>query len=412
MDIYLVGGAVRDECLGLKVKDRDWVVVGAKPEELTSQGYRSVGRDFPVFLHPGTHEEYALARTERKSGHGYRGFETYFDPSVTLEEDLHRRDLTINAMARDRHGQLIDPYGGYHDLKQGILRHVSDAFVEDPLRVLRVARFAARFAHLGFRVADETMALMQKMVAQGELNYLVAERVWQELQRSLDELRPSAFFITLRKAKALQVLLPEIDALFGVPQAAEHHPEIDTGEHVMLALDLAARENALNTVKFAVLLHDLGKALTPQTQWPRHIGHEERGVPAVLELCKRLRVPNDYRDLAVQCCRWHLHIHRAKELRPSTLMKVFNSCDALRRPERFQNMLLACEYDARGRLGRQDQHYPMRNYMIEAVAVIKQPNMGDLDIENMSGVDIGQQLYKLRINRLKKFRSDYIDSKS
>ncbi|NDE02979.1 MAG: multifunctional CCA addition/repair protein, partial [Gammaproteobacteria bacterium] len=315
MDIYLVGGAVRDALLGRPVAERDWVVVGATPQELEARGFTPVGRDFPVFLHPQSREEYALARLERKTGPGYRGFVTEFAPDVTLEQDLARRDLTVNAMAQAADGRLIDPHGGRADLEQRVLRHVSPAFVEDPVRILRIARFLARFAHLGFRVAPETLELMRQMSASGELDALVPERVWRELERLLGEATPRAGIELLRECGALRIVLPEIDALFGVPQRPEWHPEVDTGEHVLLALQVAAARAAPVSVRFAVLMHDLGKALTPREQWPRHIDHEARGIPAIETLCRRLRVPQEHRDLAVLASRFHTHVHRGLELR-------------------------------------------------------------------------------------------------
>ena len=322
MQVYLVGGAVRDRLLGLAVHERDWVVVGALPQELERAGYRPVGREFPVFLHPDTHEEYALARLERKVGPGYRGFTTQFSPEVTLEEDLKRRDLTVNAMAEEADGSVIDPYGGRADLEARVLRHVSDAFIEDPVRILRVARFAARYASLGFRVADETLALMKRMTADGEVAALVPERVWQETERALGESRPDVYFEVLRACGALAVIFPEIDALYGVPQPPRWHPEVDTGVHVMLALRYAADHAAPATVRFAALTHDLGKARTPRERWPSHHGHEELGVPLIEAMCARLKVPNDQRELALLTARNHTLVHRAAELNPGTLLRA------------------------------------------------------------------------------------------
>jgi tRNA nucleotidyltransferase (CCA-adding enzyme) len=355
MKTYLVGGAVRDKQLGLAVKDRDWVVVGATPEAMTARGYKMVGADFPVFLHPETKEEYALARTERKSGRGYKGFTVYAGPDVTLEDDLKRRDLTINAMAEDASGRLIDPYGGAADLKAGILRHVSPAFAEDPLRVLRVARFAARF---GFAVAHETLDLMRAIVTAGEMEQLVAERVWAELERALGEKSPRRFFEVLRECGALARVLPEVDALFGVPQRPEYHPEIDTGVHTMMVLDQATRLSPLARVRFAALMHDLGKAATPREEWPKHHGHEERSAQLVRELAVRLRVPNEYRDLAVLVARYHAHCHRVAELRDTTLLETIEALDGFRRPERIEEFVLACEADYRGRTGYEDRPFP------------------------------------------------------
>ena len=320
MKTYLVGGAVRDALLNYPVVEHDWVVVGARPEDLLSQGYTQVGKDFPVFLHPQTKDEYALARTERKQGHGYTGFAVHYDPDVTLEEDLARRDLTINAMARDDDGSIVDPYGGQRDLEARLLRHVSDAFVEDPLRVLRTARFAARFAHLGFTVAPETMELMADIVSQGELAHLPAERLWVEMDKSLAERNPEVFVTVLRECGALAALLPELEALFGVPQTAEHHPEIDTGVHTLMSLEQAVLLSPDTDVRFAVLIHDLGKGTTPQDEWPRHIAHEHSGLKLVKDVCQRLKVPNQHRDLALKVCEFHTHCHRALELRGKTLL--------------------------------------------------------------------------------------------
>jgi tRNA nucleotidyltransferase (CCA-adding enzyme) len=366
MQVYLVGGAVRDRLLGRAVAERDWVVVGATPAELERAGFIPVGRDFPVFLHPQTHEEHALARTERKTGPGYRGFVTEFSPTVTLEDDLRRRDLTINAMAEDEAGRVIDPYGGRRDLEARLLRHVSDAFVEDPVRILRVARFAARYAPLGFRVAAETLALMRRMVADGEANALVAERVWAETEKALGEERPDVFIQVLHDCGALAVVYPEIEALFGVPQPQKWHPEVDTGVHQLLALRAAVALGGGVAVRFAVLMHDLGKGLTPVDVLPSHHGHEDAGVAQVESLCARLRVPNHLRELGVITARYHTHAHRAFEMRADTTLKMLESCDALRRPERFGDFLLACEADARGRGGLETRSYPQREYLLRA----------------------------------------------
>jgi tRNA nucleotidyltransferase (CCA-adding enzyme) len=363
MKIYLIGGAVRDALLGLPVKERDWVVVGATPDELLARGYKSVGKDFPVFLHPETHEEYALARTERKTAPGYHGFQLHASPKVSLVEDLARRDLTINAIAQDEKGHLIDPYRGLQDLKSRKLRHVSAAFVEDPVRILRVARLAARFVRLGFRVAPETMALMKTMVRDGEVDALVSERVWSETVKALGEPNPEQFIKVLRECGALSRLFPEIDRLFGVPQTACHHPEIDTGVHILMCLEQAVRLQADTIVRFAVLVHDLGKGTTPQEEWPRHIGHEVRGVSLVQEFCERLRIPKAYRELSIVVAQYHTHCHQAMQLRPSTLLKTLHGIDAFRRPERFEQFLLACEVDARGRKGLEDRDYPQAERM-------------------------------------------------
>jgi tRNA nucleotidyltransferase (CCA-adding enzyme) len=349
MKTYLVGGAVRDRLLGRTVTEHDYVVVGATPDELVALGLRPVGKDFPVFLHPRTGEQYALARTERKTGPGYYGFETRFAPDVTLEEDLARRDLTINAMASDDDGNIVDPHGGRRDLEARLLRHVSPAFVEDPLRVLRVARFAARFAGLGFTVAPETLELMRGIAASGELAALVPERVWVETERALGEQQPTVYFEVLRACGALEVVFPEIAALFGVPQPEKWHPEIDSGLHTMQVLEVAAEMSGDTTVRFAALVHDVGKGLTPREQWPRHIGHEAAGAALIEKLCSRLRVPNEHRELAVLVARHHAKVHRVAELRPGTLLELLEQTDAFRRAERFERMLVACEADARGR---------------------------------------------------------------
>jgi len=348
MKVYKVGGAVRDELLGLPVTERDWVIVGGTPQELLQQGYTQVGRDFPVFLHPRTREEYALARKERKSAPGYYGFSCDFSPDVSLKEDLLRRDLTINAMAFDENGQLIDPYNGHADLQARVLRHVSVAFSEDPVRVLRVARFAARFHHLGFTLADETRLLMYKMVKAGELSWLVAERVWQEWHRSLQEKNPEVFIEVLRSCGALKVVFPEIDCLFGVPNPRHYHLEVDSGIHSLLVLKAAVTLSPEPMIRFAALIHDLGKALTPMNDWPKHHQHEDTGVAPIEALCKRLRIPADFRRFAVMASRLHLNIHRLFELRPQTVVKILERADAFRRPELFKKLLLVCQADAMG----------------------------------------------------------------
>ena len=401
MQVYLVGGAVRDRLLGRSVKERDWVVVGATPEELERQGFVPVGREFPVFLHPQTHEEHALARLERKVGPGYRGFTTQFSPDVTLEEDLRRRDLTINAMAEAPSGEVVDPYGGRKDLQARLLRHVSDAFIEDPVRVLRVARFAARYADLGFRVADETVALMRRMTDSGELAALVPERVWQETERALGESRPEVFFETLRQCGALQVIFPELAALYGVPQPPRWHPEIDTGVHVMLALRYSASQGTSTAVRFAVLMHDLGKALTAPERWPSHRGHEEGGVPVIEALCARLKVPNGFRDLAVLTARHHAVVHRAAELRPATVLKLLEATDAFRRPERFEEMLAACEADARGRTGLEAQPYPQRDYLRRAHTAAAAVSLDESERQGLAGPAIGEKIREKRLAAIK-----------
>jgi len=400
MRVYLVGGAVRDRLLGLPVRERDWVVVGALPEELESQGYLPVGREFPVFLHPVTHEEYALARLERKVAPGYRGFTTQFSPQVTLEEDLKRRDLTVNAMAEGEGGDLIDPYGGQADLAAHLLRHVSDSFTEDPVRVLRAARFAARFASRGFRIADETMELMRRMVASGEVSALTPERVWQETERALAEDQPQVFFASLRACGALKVIYPEIDALYGVPQPPKWHPEIDTGVHVTLALAYAASRRASTAVRFAVLMHDLGKARTPPELWPKHHGHEEAGVPLIEGLADRLKVPGSYRELAILAARAHTLVHRALELRPETVLKLLQECDAFRRPERFGELLEACEADARGRAGLESEPYPQAPYLSSALAAASAVTLSEAERRGLTGPAIGAEIKKRRLAAL------------
>ena len=397
METYLVGGAVRDELLGRPVGERDWVVVGATPADLEAQGYRAVGRDFPVFLHPQTHEEYALARLERKVAPGYRGFTTDFAPTVTLEQDLARRDLTVNAMARAADGRLIDPYGGRADLERRVLRHVSPAFTEDPVRILRVARFAARFAPLGFTIAPETMTLMQRMVADGEVDALVPERVWREIERSLGEPQPRAAIEALRACGALRVLLPELDALFGVPQPPQHHPEVDSGEHVLLALQVAAARGAAVPVRFAVLLHDLGKALTPRAELPRHIAHETRGLAAIETACARLRAPQEHRELALLASRFHTHVHRGLELRPATLLEMYEACDAFRRPARFADLLEVCECDARGRLGREGEPYPQRARVEAGFAAAAAVQLDETERAGLVGPAYGERLRRKRL---------------
>jgi len=399
--VYLVGGAVRDSLLDRSVHERDWVVVGATPEEMTARGFRPVGRDFPVFLHPQTHEEYALARLERKVGPGYRGFVTEFSPQVTLEQDLLRRDLTINAMAQSEDGDLIDPYGGQDDVRRRVLRHVSPAFAEDPVRILRVARFLARYAPLGFRVAEETLAMMRSMVAAGEVDALVPERIWRELERTLGEPQPRAAIELLRACGALRSIMPELDALFGVPQRPEWHPEIDTGEYTLLTLQVAVMRGASTPIRFALLMHDLGKALTPKDQWPRHHGHEQLGVSAIENLCSRLRVPLEFRELAVLASRYHTHVHRGLELRASTILELLEQSDAFRRPERFTDFLEVCECDARGRLGLQDQPYPQRARIEAAWSAASAVVFGDRERAGLEGPKIGERLRELRLAAIK-----------
>lgn len=404
VDIYLVGGAVRDELLGHPVSERDWVVVGGRPQDLLAKGYQQVGKDFPVFLHPETKDEYALARTERKQGHGYSGFEVDCDPSVTLEQDLLRRDLTVNAMARTDTGEIIDPYGGQRDLAAKVLRHVSDAFVEDPLRVLRTARFAARYAERGFTVAPETIALMADIVSQDELSHLPAERIWVELERALGEPGPDVFIEVLRECGALEKLLPELEALYGVPQSAEYHPEIDTGVHTMMALQQAVALSPDTDVRFAVLLHDLGKATTPREEWPRHIAHEHRGLKLVEAVCKRLKAPRQYRDLALKVCEYHTHSHRALELRGKTILKVLNATDGLRRPDRFEAFLLACEADARGRKGLENRDYPQAGYLRRGLAIARAVNAAQFAEQGLQGKALGDAINAERVLQLEAMR--------
>ncbi|MDQ3796377.1 MAG: multifunctional CCA addition/repair protein [Pseudomonadota bacterium] len=397
MKIYLVGGAVRDKLMGLPVKERDWVVVGARPEDMQVLGFRPVGKEFPVFLHPETNEEYALARTERKTAAGYHGFSMHAAPDVTLEDDLKRRDLTINALAEDQAGNVIDPYGGREDLERRILRHVSPAFAEDPVRILRIARFAARFKHLGFHVADETYALMHGMVTAGEVDALVAERVWQEMVKALVERTPAEFFEVLRTCGALAKLFPEINRLFGIPQPEKYHPEIDTGVHTLLALNQAARLSPRPQVRFAALTHDLGKGLTPMAQWPSHRGHEQRGVELVDTLCDRFKAPNDYRELARHVARYHLHCHRAQALRPVTLLRVLEALDSFRRRERFEQFLTACEADWRGRAGLEDRPYPQADLFRRARTAAAEVDAHSLVDAGLKGAAIANALRERRI---------------
>lgn len=404
MKTYLVGGAVRDELLGYPFKEKDWVVVGATVDDMLASGYQQVGKDFPVFLHPETKDEHALARTERKTAPGYKGFAVHASPEVTLEEDLIRRDLTINAIAKDESGAFIDPYNGIADINNKILRHVSDAFAEDPVRILRIARFMARYAHLGFSVAGETMALMKNMVTAGEVDALVPERVWQEMEKALAEKNPMSFIETLRECGALKSIMPELDRLWGVPQPEEHHPEIDTGIHTMMVLEQACQLSNDPQVRFAALVHDLGKGATPKEQWPRHINHEARGADIVLEVCKRMRIPNDYRDLAERTARFHLHYHRALELKPETVVKTLEQLDAFRKPERFEKFLLASEADARGRPGYENIDLSQGNYFRQAMEVAKDIDINalrDLGFENMA---LANKIKEVRVSAVKKLK--------
>ncbi len=395
--IYCVGGAVRDRLLGLPVQDHDWVVVGSTPEEMVAQGFQPVGKDFPVFLHPKTHEEYALARTERKTARGYQGFAVYAAPDVTLEQDLLRRDFTINAIAQDDAGNLIDPHNGVADLRAGILRHVSAAFSEDPVRILRAARFAARF---GFSIAPETLGLMRDMVNNGEVDALVAERVWQELARGLMEKKPSRFFETLRSCGSLAKIIPEVNALFGVPQPEKYHPEIDCGIHTMMVVDDAARHDYALEVRFAALTHDLGKATTAEDILPRHIGHELRSVELVKKLAQQLRVPSDCRDLALLTARYHGDIHKAFELRADTVIKLFQSADAWRRPERFTQLLQACAADARGRTGHERDDYPQADYLLQLLAVARAVDAGEIAEQCNDSTSIANAIQQARIKAI------------
>ncbi|NEZ04425.1 multifunctional CCA addition/repair protein [Wenzhouxiangella sp. XN201] len=398
MTVYRVGGVVRDRLLGRDSQDADHVVVGATPEDMRARGFRPVGKDFPVFLHPDSGEEYALARTERKSGRGYHGFVFHTGPDVSLEDDLARRDLTVNAMAETEDGQIIDPHGGRRDLEARVLRHVSPAFREDPVRILRLGRFHARLPD--FRIADETRELCRAMVADGEVEHLVPERVWQELSGALMATRPSRFFELLRECGALAVLLPELDRLFGVPQVAEHHPEIDTGIHTLMVVDQAARMNGSLPARFAALVHDLGKGLTPADQLPRHVGHEKAGLAPIRAVCERLRVSVECRDLALQVGEHHLVAHRAAELRPETVVRLFERLDAFRRPERLEPFLLACEADRRGRTGREDEAYPQADFLrrahAEAAAVEARPFVE----QGLEGPAIAQAVHTERVRRI------------
>ncbi|HZX72051.1 MAG TPA: multifunctional CCA addition/repair protein [Rhodanobacter sp.] len=411
MQIYLVGGAVRDKLLGRSVVDRDHVIVGARPEDLLALGYKPVGKDFPVFLHPDSGEEYALARTERKSGHGYHGFVFQTDATVTLEQDLARRDLTINAIAEDADGALTDPFNGVGDIEARVLRHVSPAFVEDPVRLLRVARFAARFAPLGFTVAPETMALMQQMVRNGEVDHLVPERVWAETRKALAEAQPSAFLRVLRDCAALAVLFPEIDALYGVPQRAEFHPEIDCGVHLELVLDQAAQLAPGNDlVGFCALTHDLGKALTPTDELPRHVGHEHRGVAPLRALAARLKVPVEHAALAELVCREHLNAHRAFELKPATALKLLTALDALRRPARLRTFLTACTADKRGRLGHELDAYPQADYLGEARDAAAAVDAAAFVGAGLTGPAIGKAMESARVEAIAAVKANHPQS--
>jgi tRNA nucleotidyltransferase (CCA-adding enzyme) len=411
MQTYMVGGAVRDALLGLPVSDHDWVVVGATPQEMIGAGFLPVGKDFPVFLHPQTREEYALARTERKTARGYHGFAFHAEPNVTLEEDLARRDLTINAIAQDKAGRLIDPFGGEADLRRRVFRHVTLAFREDPVRILRVARFAAKFPH--FSLAPETLALMREMVEAGEVDALVAERVWQELARGLMEEKPSRMFEVLRECGALARLLPEVERLWGVPQRAEYHPEVDTGVHLMMVLDMSARLQAPLPVRFACLTHDLGKGTTPVEILPRHTGHEERSARLLRKICDRLRVPVECREIADVVAREHGNIHRSGEFGAAPTVRLLERCDAFRKPQRFDAILLACECDARGRLGLEEMPYPQRPRLMAALraaqAVVTHEIAARAQQHGIEGPRIGQLIHQARVQAVAQADSGFQD---
>lgn len=406
MRTYLVGGAVRDKLLGLPIKDHDWVVTGATPDDMLNKGFTPVGKDFPVFLHPKTHEEYALARTERKTAAGYHGFQFHADSDVSLEQDVKRRDLTINALAEDEHGNIIDYVNGQKDLHNKILRHVSPAFAEDPVRILRIARFAARFSPLGFHVAGTTMKLMKNMVRNGEINALVPERVWQEMEKALREPAPEVFIEVLRECGALKVLFPEIDRLFGVPQPVEYHPEVDSGIHTLMVLQQSCLLSKDPVVRFAALTHDLGKGTTPKKILPHHYNHEERGYHLIVDLCKRYKIPNEYRQLAEITTRYHTHIHRAFEEKPKTLLKVLNKTDAFRKPERFEKFLLACIADSHGRPGYEDYDYQQAPFFSrirkEAAAI----NVQDIIKAGFEKKAISDELHKRRLTLIKKIKAE------
>lgn len=410
MEIYLVGGAVRDKLLGLPVKERDWVVLGETPESMVRQGFRPVGKDFPVFLHPQSHEEYALARTERKTAPGYKGFAIHASPDVSLEQDLIRRDLTVNAMAMTQEGLLIDPYGGQLDLENRIFRHISPAFAEDPVRILRVARFAARYAHLGFTLAEETRILMQSMVTAGEVDHLVPERVWAELCKALGEKSPSAFFYTLKDCSALGKVFPELNCLFGVPQPEKYHPEIDTGIHTMLCLEQAALLSPSPEVRFAALVHDLGKGVSPQAHWPHHHGHENHGLPILEQMCARLRVPNAFKVLAVQVMQYHTRCHRAFELRAATLTDMLAALGAFKKSNRLPEFLLACEADAKGRTGLENTPYPQAGLLGGAAGVAASVDTSSILNGGLKGSHIGEAIRRLRIEAVSEFIKSAVDT--
>ncbi|NMP15150.1 multifunctional CCA addition/repair protein [Thalassotalea sp. Y01] len=401
---FLVGGAVRDTLLGRDVHEHDYLVVGVSRDTMLQLGFKQVGKDFPVFLHPISKDEYALARTERKQGKGYTGFTCYAEPDVTLEQDLIRRDLTINAMAQNQQGQIFDPYGGQQDLAKKLLRHVSSAFAEDPLRVLRVARFAARYHHLGFKVADETNALMQQMAESGELNHLTADRVWKEMSRALLEHDPDVFIQVLRDCGALKVIWPSLDALWGVPNPPAHHPEIDSGVHTLMVLQQSVRLSDDLAVRFASLCHDLGKGLTAKKHWPSHRGHEKAGLPLVEQVCEAFRVPNQIKELSLKVCEFHLHCHRALELKPSTILSLFDKLDAWRKKEQFEWFLLACEADARGRTGLEDSAYPQADYLRHVMQTCLTVNAKEYVAQGLQGLAIKQAIYNKRLELVQQLR--------
>ncbi|RDX36083.1 multifunctional CCA addition/repair protein [Kangiella sp. HD9-110m-PIT-SAG07] len=401
MEIYLVGGAVRDQLLGLDVVDHDYVVVGATPNAMKQRGFKEVGKDFPVFLHPETGEEYALARTERKSGHGYKGFEVDFSQDITLEQDLMRRDLSINAIAQQEDGTLVDPYNGQQDLQHKTLRHISPAFAEDPLRVLRVARFAARFRYLGFTVAPETLLLMTELTHKGELEYLTAERVWTETHKALATQSPQVYFEVLRECGALKILFPELDQLWGIPNPEKWHPEIDTGVHTMMVLEQSAHKTDDVCVRFAAAVHDLGKGVTPKDQWPQHRGHEEAGVPLIQQLCRRIKAPKDYQSLAIQVSRYHLHSHKMFELRAKTVHKVLKSIGAYKKEAVLEQFIIACEADFNGRLGLEDKPYPQGDLLRQCYQVSKKIDAQPFIERGYEGAKLGEAIEREKIRKIK-----------
>ena len=409
MKLFLVGGAVRDKLLGYPYHERDWVVIGATPEIMRKKGFTSVGKDFPVFLHPESKEEYALARTERKSGKGYTGFEFHTSSEISLEQDLARRDLTINAIAESEDGEIIDPFNGRQDIENKILRHVTDAFSEDPVRILRVARFAARYQHLGFRIADETLDLMKQMVANGEVDHLVAERVWQEFYKALHEKAPQEFVISLKQCNALAIIMPELDKLFGVPQPEKYHPEVDTGLHAILSLEQAASLSQDTEIRFASLIHDLGKGSTPKDILPRHIGHEVRGKELVNQFCERLKAPNPYRELATLVCEYHTHCHRAFELKAKTLLKLFESLDAFRRPERFQKFLVCCQADAQGRTGLERKPYKQKEYLEKILVEVKKITAKNFLTQGYKGKELGLKIREAQLAKITEVKDQYLN---